>query len=139
MIDSINDIETGVKNAAPQSEEGVTYAHKLSRHETAIDWQQNATAIVSKIQAFNSANIATMSIGEKRIKVWTAEVSDVSSNAEAGTVTSLANKKIHIRCGDGSVALTQLQMPGGKALASRDILNGHAKLFAEGTVISENA
>lgn len=135
LLNSIQQlVEKGVQ-ATPQAEEGVTYAHKLQRHETALNWQQPAHELLNKIHAFNSANVTTLDIGDKRVKVWLAEASN-EAKAEAGAIVSHSGKKIHIACGDGVIALTQLQMPGGKTLASRDILNGQAALFAVGNTVA---
>lgn len=53
VLDSISDIEAGIRPVA-QTSEGVTRAMKLSKAESEIDWTMSADAIVNKVRAFTS-------------------------------------------------------------------------------------
>lgn len=136
LLATIPELASQGISATAQPEDGVTYAHKLRRDETAIDWSLPATAICNKVRAFNSTNVTTFTVAEKRIKLWLCQPSTMNSNEAPGTIIHTDKKTLVVACGEGSVELQQLQMPGGKALACRDILNGHAATFAKGTVLS---
>lgn len=136
LLACISQLVDGVAKAIPQATTGVCYAHKLQRDETAIDWSQSADALHNKVRAFNSSNVATFTVNETRVKLWLSHISPLQSQTTAGTIVSLDDKFIHVQCGNGVLALSQLQLPGKKALASADILNGKASLFAIGAVLS---
>ena len=54
----------------------------------------------------------------------------VEGRGEPGEL--LADSGIRVACGEHSLSLLELQLPGGRALPVRDILNGHGALFAPG-------
>jgi methionyl-tRNA formyltransferase len=84
----------------PQPIDGVTYAAKISKQESAIDWSQDAVVIERKIRAFNPAPGCTTELNGETVKVWRAEV---------------VNSKLNI---------LELQRPGGKRMAMADYLRG---------------
>ena len=136
LLTCINALVKARAVATPQSTQGVCYAHKLQRHETAIDWSQSAVLIHNKVRAFHSSNVTTFNVQETRVKLWRSHLSELTADAIAGTIISHDDKCIHVQCGSGVLALNQLQLPGKKALRTADILNGNAALFALGTVLS---
>ena len=113
---------------------GITYAHKIEKHEAAIDWRQNADQIVRRIHAFNPFPGANTVLGGEVLKVWRAHVlsdlsSDVSSdvsphNADAGQVLAVTPEAIVVSAMNSAVILTELQRPGGKRLSAADLLRG---------------
>ena len=60
-------------DAAPQTDEGASYAAKIERSETTIDWRQNAAAIDRRIRAFNPVPGAQTTLAGKALKIWDAE------------------------------------------------------------------
>ncbi len=114
-----------------------TYAHKLSKEEGTIDWQQDTASILRKIRAFNPFPIGHTLWAGETLRIYSASGSENdpqirSSNALAGTIIGHQNHCIHVATGDGSIAINQLQLPGKKAMSSREILNGMADKFAIG-------
>ncbi len=112
-------------NLAPDS---AKYASKLDKSEAAIDWRQPAAVIERRIRAFNPFPVCFGEIDGTRVKVLKAAV--VEGRGEPGEL--LADGGIRVACGEHSLSLLELQLPGGRALPVRDILNGHAALFAPG-------
>ena len=66
----------------------------------------------------------------ERVKIHRAAVA--AGQAEPGAILRADADGIVVACGDGALAIQQLQMPGGKALPARDVLNGRADWFAAG-------
>jgi methionyl-tRNA formyltransferase len=58
------------------------------------------------------------------------------SNTVAGEILSADKSGITIACGHGALRILDLQMPGGKVLAARDILNARAEQFSPGTLMA---
>ena len=109
----------------PQPKAGVTYAHKIEKHEAAIDWRLDATSIVRRVRAFNPFPGATATLNGEVLKVWAAQVSNTTPAAQAlGSILSVAPVGIDVCAINSVVSLTELQRPGGKRLAAADFLRG---------------
>lgn len=119
----------------PQPAQGVSYAHKIEKHEALIDWTEAAQVIERRIRAFNPHPGASTRLGTELIKVWGAEaVQTVDAGAgEAGTVLSVGPDGIVVRCGLGVLRLSELQRHGGKRLPPAEFLRGFA--LAAGSVL----
>jgi methionyl-tRNA formyltransferase len=105
----------GTLNPTPQPLEGVTYAAKISKAESAIDWSENAASIERKIRALNPAPGCTTELNGETIKVWRALV----GHGPAG---------ISMETGDGlGLTLTEVQRAGGKRMSAADYLLGLKK------------
>lgn len=99
------------------------YAHKLSKQEGTIDWQTSTTQILQKIRAFNPFPVCHTTLNTERVRIFNAAASSQTHNASPGTIISHAEHCIHIATGDGAIAASLLQLPGKKAMPSRDLLN----------------
>ena len=116
-----------------QPENGVTYAHKIEKHEAAIDWRHSAQQIVQRVRAFNPFPGATASLNGEVIKVWGARVADtgadgaggpVAAPESPGTILAVALTGIEVAAMHSVVTLTELQRAGGKRLAVADFVRG---------------
>lgn len=108
-----------LENREVQDEAFTVYAHKLSKAEAQIDWNQTAIDIDRNIRAFNPWPVAFTPLDESNnLRVWNSSLSTQTSNtAQAGEVIALDKQGVHVLCGDGkAVCLTHLQWPGGKPL-----------------------
>ena len=107
----------------PQPTEGVTYAHKIEKAEALIDWSKSAAELDRHIRAFNPFPGAQAVFGGQTVKVWKA--SPVDRQGESGTVLAVDRSGVVIACGDGALAVTELQKAGGKRLPVHQFLAGH--------------
>jgi len=113
-----------------------TYADKITKQEAQLNWSDNAQLLLRKICAFNPFPICYFSLQDKSIRVWQAELCENNSKSNSpGTILHSSKNGIQISCGEGSLLLTSLQLPGKKALPVKDILNANGELFANGTVL----
>ena len=110
--------------AVPQPPEGVTYAHKIEKHEAAIHWGDDAASICRRVRAFNPFPGATAVLSGETLKVWCAVPAPASAGATPGTVLAVDAAGIAVAAGGGAVLLQELQRPGGKRLAVGDFLRG---------------
>ncbi len=127
IVEALELAARGGLTATPQPDEGVTYAHKIEKHEAAIDWSQPAALIERRIRAFDPFPGASTLLGDVVIKIWGAELDGVlpTENGLPGQVSSVSDEGITVVCGDGgALRLTELQRPGGKRLPVRDFLRG---------------
>ncbi len=110
--------------AHPQDDALATYAHKLDKSETRLDWKQPAAALANKVRAFNPWPVATAQLGKKILRLQAATASDGGSTAQPGEVVEVNNQGISVQTGNGLLWLQQLQKPGGKSLPAAQFLNG---------------
>lgn len=116
----------GQLEAIAQPAEGVTYAHKIEKHEAAIRWEEDADAICRRIRAFNPFPGASAVLNGETLKVWRAVPADAPAGAAPGTVLAADASGIVVAAHSGAVQLQELQRPGGKRLAVADFLRGFA-------------
>jgi len=110
-----------------QSEQGVSYAHKIDKSEAAMDWRQSSAQIARRVRAFNPFPGATAQLQGEQLKVWGAEVwADALPNGYSlpGTVLRADAQGILVQTGKGVVNLCVLQRPGGKRLSAAEFLRG---------------
>ncbi|MES2502419.1 MAG: methionyl-tRNA formyltransferase [Pseudomonadota bacterium] len=118
--------DKGVLQATAQDESLVTYAHKLEKAESAINWGKSAVEISRQVRGFNPFPVATAQFRGETCRIWFA--TSTTGNANAGEIISLDNA-IHVACGDGVLQITELQMPGGKRQTAQQFAQGqHVKL-----------
>ena len=104
-----------------QPEEGVTYAHKIDKAETRIDWNQPAQQVERQVRAFAPAPGAWFEFEGERCKVLAAQLAE--GQGAPGTVLDDA---LTIACGDGAIRPTLVQRAGRPAMATQDLLRGWA-------------
>ena len=109
--------------AEAQPADGVTYAHKIDKAEAAIDWSKSAAELDRHVRAFNPFPGAHAILGGQSVKLWRAR--PVAGNGEIGTILGVDRERIVIACGEGALAVSELQKAGGKRLAVKDFLAGH--------------
>ncbi len=131
LIDAINAIAMNAITGTKQDDSQANYAAKISKQDAIIDWQQSAIEIDRKIRAFNSFPIAYTQLNGDRIKIWQAVVNE--QTGAPGTIIAADKKTIVVACGEGSLSLQQLQLPGGKPLAVNAVMNSKADIFTVGT------
>lgn len=109
--------------AEAQPAEGVTYAHKIEKAEAVIDWTKPAIELDRHIRAFNPFPGAQALFGGQTVKLWQA--SPVAGSGPLGSVLAVDKKQVVIACGEGALAVSELQKAGGKRLPVQQFLAGH--------------
>jgi methionyl-tRNA formyltransferase len=104
----------------PQPLEGVTYAHKVEKHEGLLDWSQDAETLFRKMRALTPFPGVWFFFEGIRVKVHDAVTLPSSSSAPG----IILNDQLHIACGKGIFCPTVLQKEGGKLLRLEEFLRG---------------
>ena len=127
IVEALEMAACGGLKPTPQPAEGVTYAHKIDKAESTIDWNQPAEVIARRVRAFDPFPGAATTLGADAIKVWSCEIDSCSRTLDAacGQILSIDADGIGVACGAGSLLrLTVLQRAGGKRLPAADFLRG---------------
>lgn len=121
-------------SAQLQDEQQSSYAAKLSKQEALLDWQQPAQQLARNVRAFNPWPVCYMQHKEQAIKVWKAQ--PVAMQGEPGSVLRADRHGIVIGCAQGALNITELQIPGKKAMSAADILNARQDWFVVGQALA---
>lgn len=127
IVEALEMAACGGLKPTPQPAEGVTYAHKIDKAESTIDWNQPAEVIARRVRAFDPFPGAATTLGADAIKVWSCEIDSCSRTLDAacGQIVFIDADGIGVACGAGSLLrLTVLQRAGGKRLPAADFLRG---------------
>ncbi len=124
VVQALDLAAVGHLKPVKQPEEGVTYAHKIEKHEAAINWQQDAVSIVRRVRAFNPFPVASAVLEGEVLKVWAASVQEGSHDAIFGTILAADPEGIAVAAMNSIALLTELQRAGSKRMALADFLRG---------------
>ncbi|WP_110630577.1 methionyl-tRNA formyltransferase [Salinicola salarius] len=130
LVEGLDALAAQGLTATPQPQDGVTYASKLSKPEAELDFRQPATALSRRIRAFNPWPVAWTRLDGEPLRLWfaVAEAEASDRDIEPGTLLEPAADALRIACGENGrevLRVTKLQLPGGKPLAARDLLNAN--------------
>lgn len=120
ILEALRAVGGGYSKPHKQPEEGVTYAKKLEKSESQINWTQSAIEIERRIRAFTPWPGTWFASGKDRIKVIAAEV--VEGMGEPGT--RLDQEGLVIACTTGALKLNTVQRSGKAATDAESFLRG---------------
>ena len=103
----------------PQPEFGATYAKKIDKAETRIDFAHDAELIERQVRAFAPTPGAWFDLHGERFKVLGAEIV-----ARAGAAGTVLNEDLTIACGYGAIRPTLVQRAGRPVMSAADLLHG---------------
>lgn len=108
-------------HAEPQDECLVTYAAKIDKAESRLDFSMPAEVLERKIRAFNPYPAVYFEYGGERYKILRAKV--VDETGEAGAILDGAGRLV-IACGDKALEVTEIQRQGKKKMPTEELLRG---------------
>jgi methionyl-tRNA formyltransferase len=112
----------------PQRAEGVTYAAKIDKAETRIDWTRPWQEVHDHARGLSPFPGAWCAIGGARVKVLRTTRGD-----GAGAPGTALDDRLTVACGDGAIRILSLQPAGKRAMAADEYLRGSR--IAPGTVL----
>jgi methionyl-tRNA formyltransferase len=121
MVDTLEALAAGRAREIAQPQAGATYARKIEKAETLLDWTRSATDLERTIRAFRPApGAATLHDGES-LKVWRGRV--LSERGTPSTVLR-ADESLVVACGEDALEIAELQRPGGRRMSAMTFLRG---------------
>jgi methionyl-tRNA formyltransferase len=121
LVDTLDKVERGEATEAPQSENGVTYAHKITPTETRIDWGRPAREIDCMIRGLAPAPGAWFVLDGARIKVLHSRVGQGQ-----GAPGEALDDELLVACGEGAVRLLRVQREGRAPMEASVFLRGRS-------------
>jgi methionyl-tRNA formyltransferase len=123
MVDALAELETGRLALQPQPLEGVTYARKIDKDETRIDWGLPSKDVHNHIRGLSPVPGAwcEMATGEKKERLKLLRSTLAEGN---GTPGEILDGRLTVACGEGAVSLVGVQRAGGRPAGVQDFLRG---------------
>ena len=137
LCQALEPLAAGTLRGEAQDDTQSCYAPKISKEEALIDWRQPAAVLARQVRAFNPFPVSYSFVAGERLKIHAALATD--GRGAPGEILRADGNGIAVACGEGALLLTELQLPGARALSARDLLNARAERFAPGTVLGEHA
>ena len=122
IVDTLHALSKGALHATPQPAEGATYASKIAKSESLLDFTQSASVLARRLRAFDPFPGGAATLNGIAIKLWAGDAIGISGTP--GEVLEVSDAGVVVACGKGALRLTELQKPGGKRLPAREFLRG---------------
>jgi methionyl-tRNA formyltransferase len=103
----------------PQPQDGVTYAHKIEKHEAQLDFTREAEEVERQVRAFAPVPGAFFVHAGERIKIHAAHVT-----SERGAPGEVLDHALTIACASGAIRPVLVQRAGRGPMSAQDLLRG---------------
>jgi methionyl-tRNA formyltransferase len=122
--EAIAGLESGAIRPVPQPADGITFAPRIEREHTRLDWTRPANVLARTVRAFAPEPSAFTTLDGATLKVFAAEARD--GRGVPGTVSSAGRDGLVVATGDGALALLEVQLQGKRRMPVGAFLAGHA-------------
>ncbi len=129
LLEVIDLIRSGKASYKKQNEREASYARKIDKSETQINWKDKAENIIAKINAFNPKPGAWFLFNEERIKILKAR--EILMNGKEGEIL---DKKLTVGCAKNAIQILRIQKEGKKEMGAKEFLVGNS--LKEGTKLN---
>jgi methionyl-tRNA formyltransferase len=124
LIEALDGLAAGTLEARAQPSAGVTYAAKIDKAEARLDWGASAIQLDRKVRAFNPWPVAETLLAGEHLRVLRARIAEpASTDAAPGTLLGIAEDGLRVACGEGVLAVGELQRAGKRPVSARDFAN----------------
>jgi methionyl-tRNA formyltransferase len=125
LADTVETLANDRAVETPQPLEGVTYAAKLTKAESAVAWTEAASRIHNLVRGLQPWPLVAARLGDLRVLVHRTELTDEKSSQPAGTVLRADGDALEVVAGGGSVIrILELQPEGRRVMRVREFLAG---------------
>jgi methionyl-tRNA formyltransferase len=123
MVEAVAQIEAGKLSFAPQTAEGVTYARKIDKAETRVNWTLPAGEVHNHIRGLSQFPGAwcEMEIGGRKERLKLLRTVLAEGSGEPGC---LLDDQLTVACGAGAVRLVEVQRAGSRPVAASEFVRG---------------
>jgi methionyl-tRNA formyltransferase len=139
LVRTLDDIAAGRSREAPQDNAAATYAPKLTKDDSRIDWQWPTLRIHNLIRGLHPWPHAVAFANGTRLILHRSRPAEVDApiGAAPGTIIDVGGEHVRVATGDGVLDLVEIQAEGGRPLRAREFLAGHP--LTPGTVLLPSA
>jgi methionyl-tRNA formyltransferase len=121
MVRALAALERGSLTLTPQSDSGVTYAHKIDKDETRIAWDRPWDDVHNHVRGLSPFPGAWCEIAGEGVRI---KVLRTTKGEGAGTPGTVLDDELTVACGEGAVRILELQRAGRAAMKAQEFLRG---------------
>ncbi|WWO99386.1 MAG: methionyl-tRNA formyltransferase [Candidatus Dasytiphilus stammeri] len=138
MLATLKQFATGTICPVKQPEHNISYATKIRKQESRIDWTFSAMKIERYIRAFNPWPGSYFMVKDQMIRVWKASIIDsiISNSSQPGEILQANQHGIKIATSNGVLNIEELQTAGRKIMKVREFLKSKREWFTPGDIIN---
>ena len=117
-----------------QDDSSSTYAKKISKEESRINWEDSAEHIQRQVMAFYPRSPAFTGMNGKRLRIISSSTTSFKPDNDVtpGTILKSNNEGIFVQCKDSVLQLLKVQLPGKNPVSIKELLNGKHETFSAG-------
>tara|TARA_B100000795_G_C22761468_1_gene423791 strand:- start:538 stop:1437 length:900 start_codon:yes stop_codon:yes gene_type:complete len=119
IVEVLDNIFEKKSKFVEQNHESATYAKKINKNESEINWNENAKKILAKINGLNPNPGAWFVYKKIRHKIWKAKIAE-----KIGLSGTILDNNFIIGCGDKSLEIIEIQKEGKNKLSLKNFLMG---------------
>lgn len=135
LIETLDEIESGVIQARRQNPKWVTYAVKIHKKDAELNWNQTAICLERQVRAFNPTPVAFTYFRNRPIRIWKARVILGKTRLSPGVLIYFDKNGLDIATGEGILRICQLQLPGKRIQLAHDFINAYRKELIPGETV----
>lgn len=120
LVEALALIELGRAREEPQDESRATWAPKIDRDSTRVNWTHDAREVARVIRAYDPRPAAFATHKGQDVKLFSARLAPRPASAEPGTVLDIDDEGLVVACGEGAVRVLQVQPTGRKRMSSAE-------------------
>jgi methionyl-tRNA formyltransferase len=124
LIESLALMELGQAREEPQDDSEATYAPKVDRASTRIDWSLDAPAVARGIRAYDPRPGAFTTLDGQEVKLFGARLAPRQDSKRPGEVVSVGDDGLVVACAEGAVRLLQVQPAAKRRITAAEWFRG---------------
>lgn len=131
LLETLDKYEDGTVTFTPQEHISASTTKKISKDECVINWNKSSREILCLIYGANPNPIARTLFGDGACKIYTAKryefvLDEECKKLENGTILPISSVKkgVFVKTGDGAIEILDIQLPSGKMLPAKVLMNG---------------
>ena len=123
LIEALQTVRAGRVVEMPQDEARVTFTAPITKEDSEIDWTSDAAQIDRMVRAYDPWPVARTVYGGEDLLLWKVEPRPEANPRSPGTLIALKPDPV-VRCGNGALALLEVQAPGRRRMRAADFFRG---------------
>ena len=126
LLETVDRLAEGPVPEVEQPADGVTYASRLERAESRVEWDRPALAVHNQIRGLQPWPKAAVLFHGRRLQLLGSEIARDDGAARApGSVIAVDASGFTVACRPGAVRITRVQLEGRPPASAGEFLNGH--------------
>jgi methionyl-tRNA formyltransferase len=125
IVQALDGLVQGRLQAVAQDGNLASYANKIAKSESAMDWQQPATVLERRLRAFDPFPGGSAELLGQPLKLWRGLA--IAGEGKPGALLPAGDGRLVVACGQGALELLEVQVPGGRRITAREFLQRHVQ------------